>query len=591
MVHKKSSGDTATTSASVAGDSLLEKIPESILNEILLLLEPETLTTLCSLACVSRTLQSTVNKALSSFSSVDLSAFSLDSQTFDGVITSFGKLKKITLDCLRLSDSSIRSFLGPNIEELVLVLTLEFSVSIDKSAVFDLIRQGSLLSCQRLESLRIKIRGGDFNDYGFLLLGIYHELPQTIKVLKLQPASALETIVFLKTFIYANSLVPLAPMTFGQTLTHISLVIDIISDTLLHTIAHCLPQLVELDLKDRPTSERSDDLSNLGIQSLVKCKHLTSLSLMRSWQCIASWFKRTTDIGMFLLSEGCNRLESVRFGGFSKVSDAGFASILNSCSNLNKFEIKNAFLLTDLAFQDFSKFPRSLVEVKLVSCNSVTSEAVSELATCTSFEVLDLFGCRSVADSCLHNISRLTLLTTLNLGCADVTDVGMAVLGKGNTPISCLSLRGCRRVSDEGIISLLGSEGKIRKTLSSLDLGHMQGVTDNAITTIADACVGLTELTIRNCYHVTDASVMALAFKGRVRRLDLYNCTSLSGKSFQFLKKPLFRGLQWIGIGRTRLNRIGDDGFDEICGERKWLTICKDGCEVGCHDGWQFHEF
>ncbi|KAL8205585.1 hypothetical protein R6Q57_009136 [Mikania cordata] len=414
-----------------------------------------------------------------------------------------------------------------------------------------------------------------------MLLGIYQELPQTIKVLKLQPASASDTI---RAF-------TLHHMSFGQTLTHISLVIDIISDTLLYDIAYCLPLLVELDLKDRSISEPSDDLSNLGIQSLVNCKHLTSLSLRRSPQRSTPSFIRTTDMGMFLLSEGCKGLELVRFGGFSKVSDAGFTSILNSCLNLKKFEIQKASLLTDLTFQDFSKVPRSLVEVKLVSCASITSDAVCELATCSSLEVLDLSGCKSVADSCLYNISRLTWLTSLNLAGTNVTDIGIAVLGKGYAPISCLSLRGCKRVSDEGIISLLGSEGKIMNTLSSLDIGYMSGLTDNAITTIADACVGLKEMSIRNCICVTDASVKALALRGRVRRLDLYKCSALSLESLQFLKKPLFRGLQWIGIDGTRLVSAGDAAFDEICRERQWLTICKDGCEVGCHDGWQFHEF
>ncbi|XP_076905862.1 F-box protein At-B-like [Bidens hawaiensis] len=601
MAHKRSSGVTTTTTTS-GGDSLLERLPELILHEIFTMLE---LDTLCSLACVSRTLESSVNKTLASFSSIDLSVISsLDPQTFDGVISKFGLIKNITLDCLRLNDASIISILGPHIQELILlkcssvsfkllttigklcpnlrILTLEFSGFNRKSKVFDLNFRGSFAKCQRLESLKIKIRGGEVDDYAFMLLGIYQQLPETVKIFKLQPASALDTILFLKTS---------TPLTFGQALTHISLVIDTISDTLIHNIAHCLPQLVELDLKDQSTFEPIDDLSNSGIQSLVNCKHLTSLSILRSRHHIAPLFKRVNDMGMFLLAEGCKRLESVRFGGFSKVSDAGLTSVLNSSLDLKRLEIQNGYRLTDLAFQDFSNGSRSLVEVKLVSCSSITSDAVCELATCGSLEVIDLLGCKSVSDSCLDDVSRLTLLATLNLGGTDVTDAGMGVLGKGNAPVSCLSLRGCKWISDEGIISLLISDGNISKTLTSLDLGHMPEITDKAITTIVDACAGLIELSVRNCVRVTDASVEALGLKGRVRRLDLYKCVALSGECFRFLKKPLFRGLQWIGIGGTRLVCVGDDGFDEVCGERRWLTICKDGCEVGCHDGWQFHEF
>ncbi|KVI10288.1 F-box domain, cyclin-like protein [Cynara cardunculus var. scolymus] len=597
MDHKKGT----TASAIVGGYSLLERIPESILNEIFSRLEPETLTTLCSVACVSRTLNSSVNKLLSSFSSVDLSAFSVDSQTFDGIIRRFRKIEKITLDCLRLNDSSIRSFLGPDVEELILlkcsslsyrllssigrtcpnlrVLTLEFSGFIDKSAVFDLKLEDSLGSCRFLESLRIKVRGGEINEYGFMLLGIYHLLPQTVKILKLQPASVLDTVIYLRTFNYTNLGILIAPASFGQTLTHLSLVLDCITDVLLRSIAHSLPLLAELDLKDRPTSEPSDDLSDVGIQSLVGCHHLTSLSLVRSRQHFATSFKRTTDMGMFLLSEGCKGLESIRLGGFSKVSDAGFTSILNSCFNLKKFEIQYASLLTDLAFQDISKAPRSLTDIKLVSCSYITSEAVRELASCSDLEILNLLGCRSVADSCLTNVSRLKFLTTLNLGGADVTDNGMSVLGNGNAPISTLSLRGCKRVTDKGIAFLFRNEGKIRKSLSSLDLGHMPGITDDGIRTVVDGSLGLVDLCIRNCFHVTDASVEALGLKGRrfesekskvLRRIDVYNCSGLSIESLRLLKKPLFCGLQWIGIGRTRLI-CGDVGLDEIQKERKWI--------------------
>ncbi|XP_076920639.1 F-box protein At-B-like [Bidens hawaiensis] len=238
MPHNQTHAATTTS-----GDNLLERLPELILHEIFTMLEPNPLPTLCSLACVSRTLKSSVNKTLASFSSIDLSVISsLDSETFDGVIRKFGRgrIKNITLDCLRLNDASIVNILGPDIQELILlkcssvlykfiasignfcpnlrILTLEFSGFNRKPEVFDLNFQGSFVKCQRLESLKIKIRGGEVNDYAFMLLGIYQELPETVKIFKLQPASALDTILFLKTS---------TPLTFGQALTHISLVIDV----------------------------------------------------------------------------------------------------------------------------------------------------------------------------------------------------------------------------------------------------------------------------------------------------------------------------------------------------------------------------
>ncbi|GJU54824.1 F-box domain, cyclin-like protein [Tanacetum coccineum] len=108
---------------SISGNSLLEKIPENILYEILSKLEDETeiLTTLCTLTCVSQTLHSTVNKHLSSLSSIDLSAFHLDSVALNGLSKRLKKVKRITLECFRLDEISIKSVLGGDVQELVLL--------------------------------------------------------------------------------------------------------------------------------------------------------------------------------------------------------------------------------------------------------------------------------------------------------------------------------------------------------------------------------------------------------------------------------------------------------------------------------------
>jgi hypothetical protein len=184
----------------------------------------------------------------------------------------------------------------------------------------------------------------------------------------------------------------------------------------------------------------------------------------------------------------------------------------------------------------------------------------------------------------------------VNLSGADLTNYGLSVLGQGSPPISHLCLRGCKRVTDEGLSLLLHGGGTISKSLSALDLGHMPGISDKAILTIAKAGIGITELCIRYCFNVTDSSVEALAMKRRfgdgsklLRRLDLFNCIGLSVESMRSLKRPSFPGLHWLGIGHTRLTSKGNAVLTEICKERQWLTLCLDGCEMGCHDGWQFH--
>lgn len=604
------------------GGGAAERLPNSIMIEILLKLD---LQTLCSVACVSRSLRISVSQALFFFSSLDLSAFSPDSQLLNQILHRFREPKSITVDCLRLNNYSVTNFLGQNVQELKLLkgssLSSQILASIGQACpnlrvlVLELAGNNSpekfnselvqlLEGCLYLESLCIKIRGTELDANGFCSIELF--LPKSVKVLKLQPIFERNAIQIVKKIgdgrdfskTSTNFGIPYCPLFPSFSLQCLSLVLDVISDELIIMIAHSLPSLAELDLEDRPTSEPMlpHDLTNNGLQFLSLCRHLTSLSLMRSRQNLPVYFKRLNNVGFFLLSEGCINLESVRLGGLSIVSDAGFTSILQSCRNLKKFEVRNAILFSDLALIDILGGPCSLVEMRLLSCSLLTSAVVEDITSNSILEVLDLSGCRSIADACLVSVSCLNTLNTLDLSGADVTDSGLAVFGKGNSPITRLCLRGCKRVTDKGVALLFNGGGTIRKTLSALDVGHIPGISDKAIQTTAEVALALSELSMRYCYYVTDASIKALASKRRfqdgsklLRKLDLYHCLGLSVESLELLKNPSFRALQWLGVGLTRLTSKGDVGLAEICRGRPCLTLCREGCEVGCHDGWQFH--
>ncbi|PHT26275.1 F-box protein At-B [Capsicum baccatum] len=129
-------------------------------------------------------------------------------------------------------------------------------------------------------------------------------------------------------------------------LRSLSLVVDVISHDLLITVMHSLPRL-ELDLEDRPFMEPSVwYMTNIGLPALKFCECLIVLSIVRSERNYPS-FKRVKNIGMFHVSERCRRLESVKLGGFAKVTEAGYSSILHSCRNLKKFEVLTSPLLSD----------------------------------------------------------------------------------------------------------------------------------------------------------------------------------------------------------------------------------------------------
>ncbi|KAL5972299.1 hypothetical protein ACLOJK_041552 [Asimina triloba] len=596
----------------VSPSATMEMLPHTILHEILTKLD---LQSLFATAAVCKTLHFSAYQALSSLPTVDFSEISPNTQILNHVLRSNKVVKSLTLDCSRLEGSAISIFTKEHLEELVLlkcslpcalVFTFVgmkcpnlrvFTLEVVSCAVLEaphICRESlaqMLKGCSHIESLCIKFRGADCNPDVFE--SVEHFLPESIKTLKFRPMSRLhaQQLVHATRFIDSSAL-SLRHVNFR--LQSISLVLDRISDELLISITCKLSLLVTLELEDKPKLEPllEEDLTNRGLQSLRSCNNLRHLSLVRSREHFAATFSRVTDIGMFLLAEGCENLESIRLGGFSKATDAGFASILHSCTGLRKFEIINAFFLSDLAFHDLVDAPSSLINVRLASCSLITSEAVENLSSCKSLEVLDLWGCKSMADHGLHAVTSLSKLTALNLGGSDVTDSGIAVLGRGHTPIVSLCLRGCKRVTDRGVAYLLDGGGIINQTLVTLDIGYMPRISDRAIFKIARSGRQITDLCIRYCFYVTDASVVALAAErayGKqqrlLRRLDLCHCSGLSINLLRSLKRPLFYGLRWLGIGSTSLLNEADAGLSEIGHDRPWLTVCLSGCEMGCYDG------
>ncbi|RRT59819.1 hypothetical protein B296_00002245 [Ensete ventricosum] len=344
-----------------------------------------------------------------------------------------------------------------------------------------------------------------------------------------------------------------------------------------------------------PKIRYGSKFTQIWLNSLGTFRNLIGLSLSRNRSSLTT-FKRVNDIGILVLAEGCKRLESVRLGGFSKVTDAGYVSILHSCKNLKRLQIVNAFFLSDLAFHDLADAPNSLVEVRLISCNLITGETAESLSVCRNLQVLDFSGCKSIADTGLNSISRLSKLTTLDLCGADITDSGLSALGGGSSPIVSLCLRGCKRITDRGIVMMLRGDGVLGNTLLTLDLGYLPGVSDIALAAVAKVCRQIINLCIRNCFAVTDTSISALGSPERsegkrsLRKLDLYNCCGLSAVSFGLLRVPFFCGLRWLGVGSTKLLAEGKARFIELGMEKPGLSICISGCEIGCKDGWQCHE-
>ncbi|XP_042433376.1 F-box protein At-B-like isoform X2 [Zingiber officinale] len=599
------------------GGQLTEALPQALLLEIMARLDLESL---CSLAPVCKSLHSSVSLRISVLSTLDLSDISPTICSLRRILTDNKSLQNLILNCRWLDDSSVEVFAKESIRELVLLRCTRFSsyiftaigkccrklrmftvemkqVNNEPAASYNKSVGQMLDRCLCLESFSVKLYSD--HDYFCNLWSFQLTIPQTIKVLLLRPISDLHAKQFIcnrgvggsDAWLASVSMPSSGPMIYS--LRSLTLVVSQITDELVFSITSNLHHLVELCLEDnlREGPSLQNDLTNRGLELLGSFGKLISLSLTRGKKSLTK-FKMVNDVGILLLAEGCGRLESLRLGGFAKVTDAGYSSILQFCKNLKRLQIWNGLLLSDLTFHNFAP-TGNLTEVRLVSGKYITSEILEYFSLCENLQVLDLSLCRNIADEGLNSISRLCKMTTLNLSGVDISDEGLSTLGGGTSPIETLNLRGCKRITDRGIVMML-CDSILRKTLVTLDLSYLS-LSDIAIVAVAEACTEISNLCIRNCFFISDASLSALGSPERtrgkrsLRKLDLFNCCRLSANVSRMVSHPFFCGLRWLGVGKTRFFSEGKDAPEELLSTKPGLSICAMGCEIGCKDGWQHH--
>ncbi|XP_028090042.1 F-box/LRR-repeat protein 10 isoform X2 [Camellia sinensis] len=367
--------------------------------------------------------------------------------------------------------------------------------------------------------------------------------------------------------------------------------VDYITDTMVSTISKNLNSLTHLDLRDAPIIEPTVafDLTNFGLQQINQHGKLKHLSLVRKQEFVTTYFNRVNDLGLLLMADRCASMESICLGGFCRVTDTGFKTILHSCSMLYKFRVSHGTQLTDLVFHDISATSLSLTHVSLRRCNLLTNHAIMRLTSNMDLSVLDLRDCRNLGDESLKAISTLPKLKTLLLDGSDISDVGLSYLKRGViSSLISLSVRGCKRLTDKCISFLF--DGSCTLVLQELDLSNLPNFSDAGVLLLAKSRVPITELRMRQCPRIGDTSVMALASmqveedwcRGSILRLlDLYNCGGITELSFRWLKKPYFPRLRWLGVTGS----VNRDMVDALARSRPFLHVACRGEELGT-DQW-----
>ncbi|KAJ0967905.1 hypothetical protein J5N97_024822 [Dioscorea zingiberensis] len=591
-------------------------LPSTVLASILSGLD---LRSLRSAAATCSAFRSAADHVLSFISSFHLLEIAPTLEVLRPLMPPNPYLRSLKVDCRRLDDSVIEFLARPSLHELCLhncerlsgrllaeigakcrdLRFLSLSSLAERRRLLILFSdlEELLTGCSALESLSLAFDISAFGHPKFAQ--VWASASEKLTSLEIGYIPMTMLTEMLKSTLESHQLPYHVRASIFPSLQKLSLSVDYVTDLLVISISNGLASLTHLDLQDSPIIEPAAelDLTNAGIQQINVHGKLKHISLIRSQEFLFTYFRRVNDLGLLLMSDTCASLESICLGGFCRVTDSGFRALLHSCSSLRKLRVSHGSQLTDLVFHDISATSLSLTHVSLRWCNLLTNLGIIGLSSNTNISVLDLRDCRKLGDDALKPLSSLSKLHILQLDGADITDLGLSYLGSGLCPLVSLSLRGCKRLTDKCISFIFG--GSFGRLLQALDLSRLPNLSDNGILSLAKSRVPILELRIRECPHIGDTSVMALAsmqidggsYGSSLKVLDLFDSGGLTPRSIQWFKKPYFPSLRWLGVTGC-LNR---DMVDALARSRPFLHVSCLGEELGTgywdtSAGWYGHE-
>ena len=193
-----------------------------------------------------------------------------------------------------------------------------------------------------------------------------------------------------------------------------------------------------------------------------------------------------------------------------RLSDVGLHQIVSCCRRLTCLYVRRCALVTDHGLQSVATSCHSLTDISVAECVRVTDAGIVLLAV-------------HLGQSLEHvSVAR----------CPLVGDRALVCLAERCWRLRYVNARGCRGVTDRGVVSLATS-GRGRRRPRAIDVSHCDALSDAALRALAHGAGDrLRRLSVRGCTAVSDYGLSALALHcTRLLQLNVQDCPLVSASA------------------------------------------------------------
>ncbi|RHZ44783.1 hypothetical protein Glove_709g46 [Diversispora epigaea] len=192
---------------------------------------------------------------------------------------------------------------------------------------------------------------------------------------------------------------------------------------------------------------------------------------------------------------------------------------------------------------------------------NITDQILSRLSSCERLERLTLGGCRRITDTgLLRLLEKADGLIALDVSdIENLTDAVLDLVGERCRRLQGLNVNSCKKVTDKGIMAVASRCRSLRR----IKLSSCENITDESVVVLAKNCPHLLELDLTNCNQITNGAIQPV-FKHctQLRDFRLAYCTNLTDDSFIKTMPSIFEQLRVLDLTSCAL--VTDQAIHKI---------------------------